>query len=97
MVQATTQEKANKTLKPKREEIGIVLSNKMQKTIVVKLNRRIRHSKYGKFITRTKKVKAHDEANTAAIGDTVLLVAARPLSKEKRYVLKTILRKASGV
>lgn len=97
MVQATAQEKVNKTLKPKREEIGIVLSNKMQKTIVVKLDRRIRHSKYGKFITRTKKVKAHDESNSASIGDTVLLVAARPLSKEKRYVLKEILRKSSGI
>jgi small subunit ribosomal protein S17 len=83
--------------KPRREEIGIVLSNKMQKTIVVKLDRRIRHSKYGKFLTKTKKVKAHDESNIANIGDQVLLVATRPLSKDKRYALKTVLRKASGV
>ena len=80
-----------------REEIGIVHSNKMQKTIVVSINRRFRHAKYGKFLSRTKRVKAHDEANEASIGDQVLLVAARPLSKEKRYVLKKILRKATGV
>jgi small subunit ribosomal protein S17 len=69
----------------------------MQKTIVVKLDRRIRHAKYGKFLTKTKKVKAHDEVNAANIGDMVLLVATRPLSKDKRYALKTVLRKASGV
>ena len=51
----------------------------------------------GKFLTKTKKVKAHDEANTAKIGDLVLLVATRPLSKDKRYALKEVLRKASGV
>lgn len=83
--------------KPKREEVGVVISNKMQKTIVVKLDRRIRHAKYGKFITKTKKVKAHDETNAASIGDLVQLVTTRPLSKDKRYALKNILRKASGV
>ena len=89
--------KKETTLKPKREEVGIVLSNKMQKTIVVKLDRRIRHSKYGKFLTKTKRVKAHDETNEANIGDQVLIVATRPLSKDKRYALKTVLRKASVV
>ena len=80
-----------------REEIGVVVSNKMQKTIVVKLDRRIRHAKYGKFITRSKKIKAHDEENTASVGDQVLVVETRPLSKEKRYALKSILRKSTGV
>jgi small subunit ribosomal protein S17 len=93
----TTTEKKETALTPKREEVGIVLSNKMQKTIVVKLDRRIRHAKYGKFLTKTKKVKAHDETNSANIGDQVLLVATRPLSKDKRYALKKILRKAAGV
>lgn len=93
----TTVKKEEIASKPKREEIGIVISNKMQKTIVVKLDRRIRHAKYGKFLTKTKKVKAHDEVNSANIGDLVLLVSTRPLSKDKRYALKTILRKASGV
>lgn len=83
--------------KTAREEVGIVQSNKMQKTIVVSINRRFRHTKYGKYISRTKKVKAHDEMNEASIGDQVLLVATRPLSKEKRYSLKKILRKATGV
>jgi len=93
----TTVKKEEVATKPKREEVGIVISNKMQKTIVVKLDRRIRHAKYGKFLTKTKKVKAHDEVNAANIGDMVLLVATRPLSKDKRYALKTVLRKASGV
>jgi small subunit ribosomal protein S17 len=93
----TSVKKEEITSKPKREEVGIVVSNKMQKTIVVKLDRRIRHAKYGKFLTKTKKVKAHDEVNAANIGDLVLLVATRPLSKDKRYALKTVLRKASGV
>ena len=83
--------------KPKQEEIGIVISNKMQKTIVVKLDRRIRHAKYGKFLTKTKKVKAHDETNQAKIGDLVQIVASRPISKDKRYALKSIIRKATGV
>ena len=91
-----TKQTAEKT-KNVREEIGVVVSNKMQKTIVVKLDRRIRHAKYGKFITRSKKIKAHDEENTASIGDQVLVVETRPLSKEKRYALKSILRKATGV
>lgn len=92
-----TAAKEKTVVKPKREEQGIVISNKMQKTIVVKLDRRIRHAKYGKFLTKTKKVKAHDETNQANIGDMVLLVATKPLSKDKRYALKTILRKATGV
>ena len=97
MATTTTQKDTETKAKPKREESGIVLSNKMQKTIVVKLDRRIRHAKYGKFITKTKKVKAHDEENTAQIGDLVLLVATKPLSKDKRYALKTVVRKATGV
>ncbi|MGZ6466927.1 MAG: 30S ribosomal protein S17 [Bdellovibrionota bacterium] len=90
-------EKTASKANPKREEVGVVISNKMQKTIVVKLDRRIRHAKYGKFITKTKKVKAHDETNSAAIGDLVQLVTTRPISKDKRYALKNIIRKASGV
>ena len=89
--------KTESKTKSKREEVGVVVSNKMQKTIVVKLDRRIRHADYGKFITKTKKVKAHDETNSAKIGDQVLIVESRPLSKDKRYALKTILRKATGI
>ena len=92
-----TNQVEKKQVKVIREEIGVVVSNKMQKTIVVKLDRRIRHAKYGKFITRSKKIKAHDEKNTASIGDQVLVVECRPLSKDKRYALKSIIRKSSGV
>lgn len=93
---ANTAKTETKT-KIKREETGIVISNKMQKTIVVKLDRRIRHAKYGKFLTKTKKVKAHDEKNSAGIGDLVQIVETRPISKDKRYALKSVLRKATGV
>ncbi len=93
----TKTQSTNTTVKPKREETGIVISNKMQKTIVVRLDRRYRHAKYGKFMTKTKKIKAHDEGNTAKIGDLVTVVATKPISKEKRYALKEIVRKATGV
>lgn len=76
------------------EEVGIVASDKMTKTIVVNLIRRVKHAKYGKYFTKTKRVKAHDEKNEAKVGDQVLIVESRPLSKEKRYALKKILRKA---
>lgn len=92
-----TEKQTNTAVKPKREETGIVISNKMQKTIVVKLDRRKRHNKYGKFITKTKKIKAHDESNTAGIGDLVTVVATKPISKDKRYALKEVVRKATGV
>ncbi|MGZ3654720.1 MAG: 30S ribosomal protein S17 [Bdellovibrionota bacterium] len=95
MTKQTQETKA--IVKPKREETGIVISNKMTKTIVVKLDRRTRHAKYGKFITKSKKIKAHDEENAAKIGDLVTVVATRPISKDKRYALKVIVRKASGV
>lgn len=78
-----------------REEIGIVVSNKMQKTIVVKLDRHVRHAKYGKFLTKSKKIKVHDEKNSAGMGDQVLVVETRPLSRDKRYALLKILRKAT--
>ena len=77
------------------EETGIVVSDKMEKTIVVKLSMRVKHPLYKKYISRTKKVKAHDESGVAGIGDQVLLAECRPLSKEKRYALKKVLRKAS--
>ncbi len=74
------------------EVIGEVVSNKMQKTISVQIFRLVRHKKYGKFIRRSSVFKAHDEKNTAKIGDTVLLYHARPLSKTKRWVLAEVLK-----
>jgi small subunit ribosomal protein S17 len=73
---------------------GLVVSDKMDKTIVVELEDRVKHPLYAKVIRRTSKVKAHDEANTAAIGDRVRLMETRPLSATKRWRLVEILEKA---
>ena len=73
---------------------GIVVSDKMQKTVVVALQRRVKHPVYGKMITRTKHVKAHDEENSAKTGDTVRIMETRPLSKDKRWRVVEILERA---
>jgi small subunit ribosomal protein S17 len=73
---------------------GIVVSNKMDKTIVVKLEEQFTHSLYGKVISRSRKFKAHDEKNEAGIGDRVLLMETRPLSATKRWRMVSILEKA---
>jgi small subunit ribosomal protein S17 len=73
---------------------GYVVSDKMDKTIVVEVEDRVKHPLYGKVIRRTSKVKAHDEANTAGIGDLVLINETRPLSATKRWRLVEILEKA---
>lgn len=78
----------------KRTAVGVVVSNKMQKTIVVKVDRRVRDSLYAKYVVRSRRFKAHDEKNEANPGDRVLLVESRPLSRDKRWVLQSILRKA---
>jgi small subunit ribosomal protein S17 len=73
---------------------GYVLSNKMEKTIVVEVEDRVKHPLYGKVIRRTSKVKAHDEANSAGVGDLVLINETRPLSATKRWRLVEVLEKA---
>ena len=73
---------------------GLVVSDKMDKTIVVSVEDRVKHPLYGKVIRRTSKVKAHDESNTAGIGDRVRLMETRPLSATKRWRLVEILEKA---
>ena len=73
---------------------GYVVSDKMDKTIVVSLEDRVKHPLYGKVIRRTSKVKAHDEANTAGVGDRVRLMETRPLSATKRWRLVQIVEKA---
>jgi small subunit ribosomal protein S17 len=78
----------------RKERIGRVTSNKMQKTITVAVDRKVKHPIYGKFVNRTTKFKAHDEANTAGIGDTVRIMETRPLSKDKRWRLVEIIEKA---
>jgi small subunit ribosomal protein S17 len=77
----------------RREVVGIVVSDKMQKTIVVRVDRKVCDPQYKKFVVRSRKVKAHDENNVAKIGDQVLLVESRPISKHKRWALKRVLRR----
>jgi small subunit ribosomal protein S17 len=78
----------------RKERIGKVVSNKMQKTITVAVDRKVKHPIYGKFVNRTTKFKAHDEQNTAGIGDTVRIMETRPISKDKRWRLVEIVEKA---
>jgi small subunit ribosomal protein S17 len=86
---------ANPKVRGRRKtRIGYVVSDKMQKTIVVELEDRMRHPLYGKIIRTTKKVKAHDEDSTAGIGDRVALMETRPTSATKRWRLVEILEKA---
>jgi small subunit ribosomal protein S17 len=74
--------------------VGTVVSNRMEKTIVVRIERRTLHPLYKKYITRTKKIKAHDEGNLCQIGDLVKVIESRPLSKDKRWNLLEVLEKA---
>ncbi len=78
----------------RKERVGKVVSNKMQKTITVAVDRKVKHPIYGKFVNRTTKFKAHDEQNTAGVGDTVRIMETRPLSKDKRWRLLEIVEKA---
>ncbi|QNK82993.1 30S ribosomal protein S17 [Nakamurella sp. PAMC28650] len=73
---------------------GLVVSDKMEKTIVVELEDRVKHPRYSKVIRRTTKVKAHDEAGTAGVGDRVLLAETRPTSATKRWRLVSVVEKA---
>jgi small subunit ribosomal protein S17 len=83
-----------KAARGKKEFVGIVKSDKMDKTIVVAVVTKTLHPLYKKYITRTKKVKAHDETNDAKIGDRVRVVECRPISKEKCWKLVAILERA---
>lgn len=78
----------------RKTRIGIVSSNKMDKTIVVATEEIIRHSLYGKGVKRTKKFKAHDEENICNIGDKVMIMETKPISKDKRWRLVEIIEKA---
>ena len=78
----------------RKVRVGTVVSDKMQKTVVVALQRRVKHPVYGKMMTRTKHVKAHDEENSAKTGDTVRIAETRPLSKDKRWRVIEILERA---
>ena len=78
----------------RKERVGIVVSDKMDKTIVVAVSERVKHPLYKKIVNRTIKLKAHDENNECGIGDRVLLMETRPMSKDKRWRVVEIIEKA---
>ena len=78
----------------RKTRTGVVVSDKMDKTIVVEIRTRVKHPLYGKIMNRTNKIKAHDEENQCGIGDTVRVMETRPLSKDKRWRLVEIIEKA---
>ncbi len=73
---------------------GVVVSDKMEKTVVVLVERMVQHAKYRKYLRRRSKVKAHDERNRCGIGDRVLIAETRPLSRDKRWTVRAVLEKA---
>lgn len=79
--------------KNRKQIVGKVISNKMDKTVVVQIERVMIHPKYHKFVRKTKRVKSHDERNECSVGDIVIVEETRPLSKEKRYRLVKIVEK----
>jgi small subunit ribosomal protein S17 len=83
------------TKSSKKTRVGIVKSNKMDKTVVVAVERLVQHPKYRKYISRRNTFAAHDADNSCQIGDRVLIAESRPLSKTKRWVVVTILQKAA--
>jgi len=92
MTETTTTTAIERGFRKVRE--GLVVSDKMNKTVTVEVEDRVQHPRYGKTIRRTTKVKAHDEANSAGVGDRVLLMETRPLSATKRWRVVQILEKA---
>jgi small subunit ribosomal protein S17 len=81
----------------RKSRIGVVVSNKMTKTVVVRVERRVADSKYGKIVTRAAKFKAHDEQQSCGVGDRVRIVETRPLSKDKRWRVVETIEKAAEV
>ena len=78
----------------RKTRVGVFVSDKMDKTIVVEIRNRVKHPLYGKIVNRTERLKAHDEENQCGIGDTVRVMETRPLSKDKRWRLVEIVEKA---
>ena len=78
----------------RKTRVGVVVSDKMDKTITIAVKYRVRHPLYGKILNRTTKIKAHDEKNECGIGDTVRVMETRPLSRDKRWRLVEIIEKA---
>jgi small subunit ribosomal protein S17 len=76
---------------------GVVVSNAMQKSITVRIERRVKHPVYGKYVRKSSKIHAHDEDNTCNVGDVVTVVECRPLSKTKTWMLKSVDERSGGV
>jgi small subunit ribosomal protein S17 len=77
----------------RKQLVGLVVSDKMDKTVVVRVERTVRHQLYGKVLRRAKKYKAHDAENACQVGDTVRIIESRPLSREKRWAVEEIVRR----
>ena len=92
MAEMTNEQSTDRNARKSRT--GLVVSDKMEKTVVVAIERRVPHPVYGKMVTRTKRLKAHDEENSAKVGDIVRIVETRPLSKDKRWRLVEIIDRA---
>lgn len=84
-------------LKKRKEYVGQVVSDKMEKTVVVAIDRMVQDPRYKKFLKRTNKLKAHDEKNEAHVGDRVKLIETRPISREKRWVVVEVLERAKKI
>ena len=84
----------DQTRSTRKVRVGIVVSDKMQKTVVVRLERRFAHPRYGKMVTRSTKVKAHDEQNDAKTGDTVRIMETRPLAKTVNWRVTDVVERA---
>ena len=82
------------TRNTRRERVGVVVSNNMEKSITITVKQKIKHPIYGKFVNKTTKFMAHDEENTCNVGDTVKISETRPLSKNKRWRLVEIIERA---
>ena len=78
----------------RKTQVGLVTSDKMDKTVVVSIKDRVQHPLYKKIVNRTVKIKAHDEKNECGVGDKVLIMETRPLSKDKRWLVAEIIEKA---
>ena len=79
----------------RKTQIGVVVSDRMDKTVVVKIDRLVKHDVYNKYIKRSTKYKAHDDDNSCKIGDRVLIVETRPYSKDKRWKVREIIEKSA--
>jgi small subunit ribosomal protein S17 len=94
MAEVAKSESTDIIRRARKMRIGKVVSDKMEKTVVVQIERRVQHPVYGKMVRRTKKLKAHDEVNAAKTGDTVRIMETRPLSKDKRWRVVEIIERA---